>query len=72
MGWAEHAACMGERTDVYRALGRNPEADNLKDLVVDRMIILKSFFKKENWDVDVIDLAQDRDRWQALEHGYEI
>ena len=40
----------------------NPEGDYLKDLVVDIRIILKLIFKKEGWDVDVIDLAHDMDR----------
>jgi hypothetical protein len=33
---------------------------------VDGRIILKSIFKKWNGSIDWIDVAQDRDRWQAL------
>ena len=45
----------------------------MKDLVVNRRKILKLFFNKGDWGVDVIDLAQDRDRWKVFfEHGYEI
>ena len=29
-------------------------------------IILKRFFKKLNWDMNWINLAQDMDRWWAL------
>jgi len=38
----------------------------LEDLVVDGRIILKCIFKKWGGCMDWIDLAQDRDRWQAL------
>ena len=43
------------------------ERDRLGDPGVDGRIILRWIFRK--WDVGVIDwieLAQDRDRWQAL------
>jgi hypothetical protein len=66
MKWAEHVACLGERKGAYRVLGSKPGGDNLKDLVLDKMIILKLFFKKRDWAVDVIDLAQDRDRWKVF------
>ena len=64
MRWAEHAACLGERKGAYRVLGNKLEGDNLK-LVVDRRIILKLSFKKKDWAVDVIDVAQDGDRWHT-------
>jgi hypothetical protein len=38
----------------------------LEDPVVDGMIILKWIFKKWDGGMDWIDMAQDRDRWQAL------
>ena len=38
----------------------------MKDLVMDRMIILKLFFKKRDWGVEEIDLAQDRDMWKVF------
>jgi predicted RNA-binding protein with PUA domain len=66
MRWAEHAACLGERKGAYMLLGNKPGGDNLKDLVVDGMIILKLFFKKRNWGVDVIDLAQNGNRWHTF------
>ena len=34
--------------------------------MIDGRIILKSIFKKEDRDVDWIDLALDRDRWRAV------
>ena len=42
------------------------ERDNLEDSGVDGRIILRWIFRKLNEDMDWIDLAQDRDRWQAL------
>jgi len=47
-------------------LGNKLGGDCLKDLVMDRMIILKLFFKKRNWGVEEIDLAQDRDMWKVF------
>jgi hypothetical protein len=41
------------------------ERDHLKDKGVDGRIILTWIFSKWNRDMDWIDLAQDRDRWQA-------
>jgi hypothetical protein len=66
--WAGHVACMGEKRGAYRALVGKPEGrrplgrprrrweDNIKmDL------------REVGWGgIDWIDLAQDRDRWQAI------
>jgi hypothetical protein len=38
----------------------------LGDPGVDGRIILKLIFKKWDWGMDWIELAQDRDRWRAL------
>jgi hypothetical protein len=38
----------------------------LEDLGVDGRIILKWIFERLEGGMDWIDLAQDRDRWQAL------
>jgi hypothetical protein len=38
----------------------------LEDPDVYERIILKCIFKKQDGDVDWVDVAQDRDRWRAL------
>jgi hypothetical protein len=47
-------------------MGRSEERDQLEDLDVDGRIILNWFFRKWDGDMDLIDLAQDRDSWLAL------
>jgi hypothetical protein len=42
------------------------EGDHLEDPGVDRRIILKWIFEKQNRGMDWIDLAQDRERWWAF------
>jgi hypothetical protein len=42
------------------------EGDYLGDPGVDGRIILKWIFKKWDWVMDWIELAQNRDRWRAL------
>jgi hypothetical protein len=69
MRWAVHVAFMGERRGVYRVFGgeKIKERDHLGDTGVDGMIILRWIFRK--WDVggvDLIELAQDRDKWRTL------
>jgi hypothetical protein len=39
---------------------------HLEDEGVDRRTILKWIFKRWNVGIDLVDLVQDRDRWQAL------
>ena len=60
MSWAEHVACMGDGRGVYRILVGNLRE---RDPGIDWRIILRWIFRK--WD-GVVDLAQDRDKWQAL------
>jgi hypothetical protein len=42
------------------------EGDHLRDLGVDRRIILKWIFKMLDGEMDWIQLAQNRDTWRAL------
>jgi hypothetical protein len=68
MRWAGHVACMGEGRNVYRVLGGKPEGKTT----------WKPKAQMEGWDiidlreiswvggVEWINLAQDRDRWQAV------
>jgi hypothetical protein len=47
MGWAVHVARMDERIGTYKALVRKPERkSHLKDIVVDRRLILKWILNK--------------------------
>jgi hypothetical protein len=60
--WAGHVARLGERRGVYRILVGKPERKNhLEDPGVDGRIILRWIFRKRDWGMDRIDLAQDRD-----------
>jgi len=59
----------GGRGAMYKGFwwGNLRETDHLEDQGVDRTMILRCIFRK--WNVggmNWIDLAQDRDRWQAL------
>jgi hypothetical protein len=67
MRWAGHVARMGEKRGTYRILVGRPEGrrplgrprrrweDNIKMDLQD-----------VGWGMDLIELAQDRDRWRAL------
>jgi hypothetical protein len=44
---------------------------NLEDPGVDGNIRLRWIFRKWDGGIDWIDLAQDRDKWQALVNGNE-
>jgi len=67
MRWAGHVACMGEGRDVHRVLVGKPEGKRLlgrprrtwKDNI-------KIDLREVGGGGDWMELAQDRDRWQAL------
>jgi len=61
MRWARHVAQWG-RGEVHTGF----RCGNLEKTGVDGRKILKGFFRKWNGDIYLIDLAQDRDRWEAL------
>jgi len=42
------------------------ERDHLEDICIDWRILLKCIFKKLDGNVDSIDVAWERDRWQVL------
>jgi hypothetical protein len=46
--------------------GHLKDRGHLEDEGVDRRIILKWIFKRWDVGIDLVDLAQDRDRWRAL------
>jgi len=46
--------------------GNLMERNGLEDLDMDGRIILNLNSRKSVWDMDIIDLAQDRDRWNAV------
>ena len=65
MRWAGHVARMGEETGrIGSWWGNRRERDHWGDLGVDGWVILGWISRR--WDVDWIELAQDRDRWRAL------
>jgi hypothetical protein len=67
MRLAGHVPRMGEKRGAYRILvGDLREGDHLRDPGVDGRIVLKWIFKKWDWGMDWIELAQDRDSWRAL------
>ena len=68
MRWAGHVACLGETRDVYRVLVGKPEGK--RSLVRPRHRwednIKMDLQEVECRGMDWIELAKDRDRWQAL------
>jgi hypothetical protein len=69
MRWERHVARIGDWRDSYRVFvgGHLMERDQLENLGIDEIIIIKMHIQDEGWgSMDWIDLAQDRDRWQAL------
>jgi len=68
MRWAGNVALMGEKRGVYRILVRKPEENRplgrLRHRWEDNINI--DLQEVGYWGMDWIDLAQNRDRWQAL------
>jgi len=55
---------MGGRRSLYGVLVGKPEGNQLEDPGLDGRIILRWIFRK--WDMEWIELAQDKDKWRAL------
>jgi hypothetical protein len=66
--WAGHIPCMGERRLAYRVLVGRTEGRRLLERPRHRWEDnIKMDFRDMGWgSMDWIDLAQDRDSWQAL------
>jgi len=68
MRGAGHVVCMGER-EAYTGFrwGSLREREHLGGPGIDGRIILRWIIRKwDVWDMESIELAQDRDRWRAL------
>ena len=62
-----HVARVEKITDAYWVLvGKSERREYLQDLGVDGRIILKWIMRKLDENLKWINLAQDRDRWQAV------
>jgi len=68
MRWAGHVARMGERRGVYSVLVVKPEGKRSLGRPRRSIILrnIKEYSGSGMWSMDWIQLAQDRDRWQAL------
>ena len=68
MRWTGHVAGMGERRGVYRVLVKKPEGKRSLGRPKRRWEgSIKMNLKEVGCGgMDLIDLAQDRDRWQVL------
>jgi len=67
MRWVGHGACMGERTGAYRVLVGKFEWKRPLGRTRRRWENnIKMDLQEVGWGMDWIDLAQDRNTWQAL------
>jgi hypothetical protein len=66
MRWAGHVARMGEKRGAYRILVGRPEGRPEGDPGVDGRITLKWIFKRWDGGMNLIELAQDRNRWRTV------
>jgi hypothetical protein len=64
--WAEHVVRMGEKRDAYRILVGRSEGKRPLGKPRRRWEDIKMDLQEVGWDMDSIELAQDRDRWRAL------
>jgi hypothetical protein len=66
MRWAGSVKCTG-KGEVYRLLWESlTERYHVEDLDVDKIIILKRIFKKQDRGLYRTDLARVRNRWWGL------
>jgi len=69
MRWAGYVACVGENRGAYSVWwGNVKERDHVEQVSVYGRIILKWIIKIVWEGVDRIQVAQDRDKWWALEN----
>jgi len=68
MRWAGHVACMGEERGLYRVLVGKPEGRRLLGRPRRRWVdnIRMDLQEMGCGYMDLIGLAQDRDRWRTL------
>jgi hypothetical protein len=68
MRWAGHVACIGEERNVYRVLMGKPEGKRPFGRPTCRWADgIRMDLRETGWgNVDWIQLAQDRDQWQAF------
>jgi hypothetical protein len=70
MRWVEHVACVGKRRGAYKILVGKPEGKRPLGRPKRRWEDdIKMDLKEVGWDMNWIDQAQDRDRWQAVVNG---
>ena len=67
MRWAGNVECIGKRDGgCWVAVGKPEEKDSLENPGLVKRLILKYILRKQHKGVEWINLAQDRDRWQAF------
>jgi hypothetical protein len=68
MRWAGHVAQAGEKRNAYRILVGKPEEKSPLGRPRHRWVdSIKMDLREIGWDgMDLINLAQDRDKWRAL------
>jgi hypothetical protein len=67
MRWAGHAARMGKKRDAYRILVGRPEGRRSLGTPRHRCEDnIKMYLQEVGWDMDWIELTEDRDRWRVV------